>query len=556
MSRAWYACPMTFPSAPFGPRTGLRGMVNAADQLASIAGIEALEQGGTAADAAVAAAAVMAVTSPHMCGMGGDLLAMVSAPGSEPVAMLAIGRAGSGVDAADLRAEGHSVMPLRGDVRSTPVPGAVDGWLALHDRFGRLPLDAVLGPAIELADQGFVASILLAFASHLVFEVPGAHQLCPDGPLHPGEQVQLPGVARTLRAIAVEGRDGFYRGEFGRALVELGDGVFVTKDLERNVADWCEPLRLRVWGHDLWTVPPPSQGYLTLASSWIAEHLGIGSDPSDPLWAHLVVEASRAAGHDRPSVLYDHADGQALLGEQRILGAARRVLPDRVAPPDVAPDSQGATSALIPRIGDGDTTHLCTIDAEGLGISLTQSNALDFGSHLVAGSTGIFLHNRGVGFSLEEGHPAELGPRCRPPHTLSPMLATAPDGSLSHLVGAMGGDAQPQILLQLLARMLRGGQDPATAVTGARLALDAPSAGPFRLWWGDDLTVRVESHAPSEWNVGLTSRGHHVQAISAFDPVLVGCAQIISVVNPSDGPSRHYVGAADPRSPEGGTAGR
>jgi gamma-glutamyltranspeptidase/glutathione hydrolase len=210
----------------------------------------------------------------------------------------------------------------------------------------------------------------------------------------------------------------------------------------------------------------------------------------------------------------------------------------------------------VPRIGDGDTTHLCAVDADGLGVSLTQSNALDFGSHLVAGSTGVFLHNRGVGFTLDAGHPAELRAGHRPPHTLSPMLVTSTDGSLSHLLGAMGGDAQPQILLQLLARMLPGGQDPATAVAGARLALDAPSAGPFRLWWGDDLTVLVEAHAPPAWIEGLADRGHRVQVISAFDPVVVGCAQIISVVKDADGARHHYVGAADPRSPEGGTTGR
>jgi gamma-glutamyltranspeptidase/glutathione hydrolase len=530
-------------------------MVNAADQLASIAGIGALAQGGTAADAAVAAAAVMAVTNPHLCGMGGDLLAMVCVPGADPLALLAIGRAGSGVDAADLRAEGLSVMAVRGDARSVPVPAAVDGWLALHDRFGRLPLEAVFGPAIELADEGFAASILLALASHLIFEVPGASELCPHGPLQPQERVRLPGVARTLRAIALEGREGFYNGEFGRALMALGKGIFTTDDFKRSMADWCDPLRLRVWEHDLWTVPPPSQGYLTLASSWIAEHAGIGRDPSDPVWAHLIIEASRAAGHDRPSVLHDDADGETLLAERRLLNAAARVRPDRAAPPDVGHTPAGDSGPSIRRIGDGDTTHLCAIDADGLGISLTQSNALDFGSHLVAGTTGIFLHNRGLGFSLVANHPAELAPRCRPPHTLSPMLVTSPAGSLTHLVGAMGGDAQPQVLLQLLARMLRGGQDPATAVAGARLVLDAPAAGPFRLWWGEKLTVRVESHAPSEWNDGLISRGHHVQSISAFDPVMVGCSQIISVAR-EDAETRCYEGAADPRSPEGGTASR
>ena len=186
---------------------------------------------------------------------------------------------------------------------------------------------------------------------------------------------------------------------------------------------------------------------------------------------------------------------------------------------------------------------------------MTQSNALDFGSHLIEPSTGIFLHNRGVGFSLIEGHPAELQPGRRPPHTLSPMAATTTQGRLTHLVGAMGGDAQPQILLQLLARMLQGGQDPATAVSAPRLALDAPGAGPFRLWWGDDLTVLVESDAPAAWQPGLAERGHSVRPIRAFDPTAVGAAQIIEVATSSDGTSR-FVGAADPRSPEGGTASR
>jgi gamma-glutamyltranspeptidase/glutathione hydrolase len=528
-------------------------MVNAADQLASIAGISLLAEGGTAADAAVGAAAVMAVTSPHLCGMGGDVLAMVSQPGVPPLALLGVGRAGSGADPAGLRAEGHVVMPLRGDVRSVTVPGAVDGWLALHGRFGRLPLESVLAPAVQLAEEGFVASLLLALSSHLVHDLPGAEQLCPDGPLQWGARVRLPGVARALRAVGREGREGHYGGAFGQALVELSDGVIVAADLDRDAAEWCEPLSLRVWDHDLWTVPPPSQGYLTLLSSWIAEQTGLGSDPSDPQWAHLVVEASRRAGHDRPVLLHEDAEGPALISDQRLRRSVNGNDPLWTAPPSGA---GGPVAGSLPRLGDGDTTHLCAIDAGGLGISLTQSNALDFGSHLVAGSTGIFLHNRGVGFSLVEGHPAELAPGRRPPHTLSPLVATAADGSLSHLVGAMGGDAQPQILLQLLARMLRCGQDPATAVAAARLALDAPSAGPFRLWWGNDLTVNVETHAPTAWREGLAARGHTVRMISAFDPVAVGCAQIISVRPESATTARHYVGAADPRSPEGGTAGR
>jgi gamma-glutamyltranspeptidase/glutathione hydrolase len=547
---------MAYSLAPFAPQTGLRGMVTAADHLASTAGLALLADGGSAADAAVGTAAVMAVTSPYLCGMGGDMLAVVSAPGADPVALLATGRAGSGVDPAKLRAEGHAVMPVRGDFRTVPVPGAVDGWLALHGRFGRLPLSRVLGPAIELAEEGFVASLMLSLASHLVYQVPGAQELCPDGPLPLEAHVRLPSVGRTLRAIAGDGRDGFYGGEFGRNLLDLGQGVFVEADMTRDFAQWCDPLVLRVWGHDLWTVPAPSQGYLTLASSWIADRVGIGTDPTDPLWAHLIVEASRAAGHDRPAVLYDGAEGTFLLDEQRLADAAHRIRLDRAAPPDVTAGAPADPSASLARIADGDTTHLCAVDADGLGVSLTQSNALDFGSHLVAGSTGIFLHNRGVGFSLVPGHPAELAPGKRPPHTLSPMLATTPDGALSHLIGAMGGDAQPQILQQILARMLHAGQDAATAVAAARVSLVAPAAGPFRLWWGDDLGVCVERHAPAAWMDGLTERGHRVIPIVAFEPNAVGGAQIISVVDGMEGDGRHFVGAADPRSPCAGTASR
>jgi gamma-glutamyltranspeptidase/glutathione hydrolase len=353
--------------------------------------------------------------------------------------------------------------------------------------------------------------------------------------------------------VAEHGRDAFYRGEFGRGLLALGGGHFEEADLATSVAQWCEPLRLRVWGHELWTVPPPSQAYLTLAGASIAETVGLGQDPDDPLWAHLVIESARAAGHDRPAVLYDGADGTALLAPDRLAAAAARVSGERAAPPDVE-RGRGTTGPAVARVADGDTTHLCALDADGLGVSLTQSNALDFGTHVVEPTTGIFLHNRGLGFSLVEGHPAEWGPRRRPPHTLSPMLATTPDGALTHLVGAMGGDAQPQIILQLLARMLRAGQDPASAIAAPRLALDAPAAGPFRLWWGDDLGVLVEADAPGDWTEGLRRRGHAVRSIRAFDPVAVGCAQIIQVVR-DETAGGHFEGASDPRSPEGSALG-
>jgi len=538
-------------SIPFHPRVAARGMVTAADQLACSAGVSILDRGGNAADAMVAAAATMAVVGPHLCGLGGDALAMVKAPGVPPVGLLAVGRAGSGADPQRLRTDGHADMPLRGDVRSVPVPGAVDGWLALHGRHGRLSWAAVLEPAIALAEEGFAASTILAFASHLVASVPGADQLCPGGPLRQGQLVRLPGIARTLRALASDGRDGFYGGEFGRALLELGDGEYTSDDLARPLAQWVDPLVLRAFGHDLWTVPPPSQGYVTLAGAWIAEQLGVPADCADPLWPHLMAEAGRAAGFDRPAVLFDGADGAELLSTERLGPRAASIDPELASAwgeERAAPWSGASLSS------DGDTTHLCVVDGEGLGISLTQSNALDFGSHLIAGETGIFLHNRGVGFSLDPGHPGAYGPRRRPSHTLSPAIVTRPDGSLSQVIGTMGGDVQPQILLQLVTRLLHSGEDPATAIATGRVVPEAPGAPPFRLWQAPSQSLLMEFNVPARWHEGLESRGHRVRVVGAFNPVDVGCAQIISVAGTGD----HLVltGASDPRSPEGAALGR
>jgi gamma-glutamyltranspeptidase / glutathione hydrolase len=532
-------------------------MVAAADQLACAAGIAMLDRGGSAADAMVAAAAAMAVVGPHLCGLGGDVLAMVKAPGAPPTALLAVGRAGSGADPGRLRGDGHRDMPLRGDVRSVPVPGAVDGWLALHERYGTLPWSTVLAPAITLAGEGFPASTILAFATHLIADLPGASDLCPHGPLQPNQLVRLPGIARTLRNLASEGRDGFYGGEFGRALIEVGGGEYRPEDLDRSVAEWTEPLMLRALGHDLWTVPPPSQGYVTLAAAWIAEQIGVPEDTADPLWPHLVVEAGRAAAFDRPEVLYDGADGQALLSLDRLGARTTGIDRDRKADAfGTAPAGAGGDGAASgPRLSaDGDTTHLSAVDGAGLGISLTQSNALDFGAHVIAGETGVFLHNRGVGFSLEQGHPGEYGPRRRPSHTLSPALVTRPDGSLAQVVGTMGGDVQPQILLQLLLRTLHSGEDPATAISAARVVHEAPGAPPFRLWHAPDQSLLLELHAPATWQPGLESRGHRVRVVGPFNPVDVGCSQIISVDWVEGRPVS--LGASDPRSTEGDAVGR
>lgn len=501
-------------------------MVCSVDHRASAAGLDVLGRGGTAADAAIAANAVLTVTAQHMCGLGGDLFALVYHGVPEPDLVFAAGRAGSGVSAAALRADGHDRIPMRRALAAVTVPGCVDGWIALHERHGRLPIAELLRPAIELASGGFEPSPLLVAASVLVGEVAGGEDLAG---LEAGVRVTRPGVARTLAAIAERGRAGFYDGEFGAALREMGEGQFSTDDLARSQAEPVAPLRARIFGHDVWTVPPPSQGYLTLSAAWIGEQAGWPADTGSAAWAHVGVEAARAAGHDRPAVLHDRADGDALLAPERLRPRAERIRPDR-------------TVAWGDHYQSGDTMYLCVADAEGRAVSLIQSNAQDFGCLLVAGDTGVFLHNRGIGFSLEPGHPAELAPGRRPPHTLAPALVTRPDGSLEAVAGTMGGDAQPQVVLQLLARLLGAGHDPGAVIGAPRWTLAHPDGKSGFDTWGaaGDVVVRVEAEAPADWTDGLAERGHRVERLD--HPTAFGHAHLIRRAGSG------WAGAADPRA--------
>jgi gamma-glutamyltranspeptidase/glutathione hydrolase len=514
-------------------------MVCTIDGVASAAGLDLLRAGGSAADAAVAASAVLAVTCPHACGMGGDLLAVVHpGPGATPEALNASGRAGSGASPERLRAEGHTVMPFRDDIRSVPVPGCVDGWLALHGRYGRLPLDRVLAPAVEYATGGFCASAGLVASLALVRAHPEAADFA--GAMRAGDLVRRPGVGRALAAIAAHGRTGFYLGEFGERLLALGAGEYEPGDLERPLGDWVTPLDAPAWDHRLWTVPPNTQGYLTLASAAIASGLDLPADPDDPVWAHLLVEAARQAGRDRNAVLWEGAPAHDLVDEARL------------APRRAAIDPRRAATILAESpYGGGGTIGLTTVDSDRMGVSLLQSNAAGFGSHLIVPGVRIFLQNRGIGFSLEPGHPAEYGPQRRPPHTLSPLIVTDDAGrSLTAAAATMGGDSQPQILLQLTARLLAARQSPGPVIAAGRFALTSPHARTgFDTWAeGGRVRVLVEGQSPPAWADGLATRGHDVVPMPAFDSGF-GHAHLIAVGDD------HLAGAADPRPRTASAAG-
>lgn len=445
------------------------------------------DRGGNAVDAAIAANAMLAVTAPHLCGLGGDLFALVH-DGSQVHALNASGRAGSGADAAALRAQGHEAMPMRLHPAAVTIPGCVDGWLALYDMFASRPLGELLAPAVTVAGDGFSASPLLAGSLALVDQQTRKNlaELAAQA-TSPGALVRRPGVARTLVSIGEDGRDAFYGGEFGRGLIDLTEGLIGAADLAARQADWGAALAAESFGVTLHTIAPNSQGYLTLGGALAAEILGVPDDPDSQRWLATMVRAAVLAGRDRPAVLYEHADGRALLAA--IAERARR-------------EGRDVAVASHPPGADGDTTYLCTAERGGLAVSLIQSNASGFGSGLVEPSTAINVQNRGLGFSLTEGHLAECGPGRRPPHTLSPALATAAsDGATAAqraVFGTMGGDAQPQILLQLAARLFCHGERAGDALAAPRWVLRGATG--FDTWDGDaPPALVIEGHAPDAW---------------------------------------------------------
>jgi gamma-glutamyltranspeptidase / glutathione hydrolase len=477
-------------------RYGRHGAVCANDHLAATAGMAMFHAGGNAADAAVAAGAVMAVVSPHSNGLGGDLFAVVHAPGGAPVALNASGRAGTGAAAvADaLRAEGHTVVPDSGDIRTATVPGCADGWVALHTRFGRLPLADVLAPAIDCAAEGFPASRELAALAPFIAGTAAG----PDFTgCEAGSVVRTPGAAHLLRTLADEGRDA-YHAVLAADLVAAADGLFAIDDVLADHADWIPALGVRAFGHDLWSVPPNSQGYVALSAAWIADGLDIPEDDDDPRWAHLLIEAMRQAAHDRLDALHEHADGEALVAPER-LGPRR----------DAIDEASAAPLAPAPPMA-GATTYLCAVDRD-LAVSLIQSLASVWGSGVALPEHRVFMQSRALGFSLDPAHPAAYTPGRRPPHTLTPAMVTRLDGSLAAVLGLRGADAQPQVVLQLAARLLRSGQSPSHALRAPRWAVVSEADAGFDTWRApNEARVKLEFHAPDTWRIGLASRGHHV----------------------------------------------
>lgn len=506
--------------------------------LATRAALDVMGAGGNAVDGAIAANAVLGMVLPTTCGIGGDLFAIVHEPGATAPAILnASGRGGSGLDATDLRARGHRRMPPRSPA-SVTVPGCVDGWFALAERFGSRPMDEVLAPAVAFGREGFPASVELSEAlgriREMVADQASAPPLYPGGePPEPGETLRRPSLAGVLADVGTRGRDAFYTGRVGRAISTATGGVVSPDDLAGNRPDWVEPLGIDLFGRRAWTVPPNSQGYVTLAAAWILERLGWSTDPADPAFHHAVVEAYRAAAWDRDDLVADpdHLERpvEELLSE------------DRLEPRLRALSAEGTARWPVPPADPGGTAYFCTIDASGLAVSCIQSNFMGIGSGLSAADTGVWLHNRGAGFSLVTDHPNEAAPGKRPLHTLAPTLWTR-DGSVDLLLGTRGGHQQPQYLLQAIARLFVAGQDPADAQRGPRWSMAFDDVGPGSV-------LAAEARMPEGVVAGLVARGHRVDPGPDLPPGW-GPVSIISI-----GADGTRSAAADPRVSSAEAAG-
>lgn len=465
-----------------------------------------MERGGNAVDAAIAANAVQGVVAPDTCGVGGDLFALIHRPGdTQPLCLNASGRAGSGVSAATLRAT-HSTLPYRHPWTIT-VPGCVAGWAELAERHGNVPLSTSLGPAIELATNGFPVSPELADSLGRLADMIGgqdsARALYPDGAVpQAGVTIRRLDLARTLTAIADAGPATFYQGDVAEAIAAATEGGVTANDLAGVAVDWVSPIGIEVFGHKGWTVPPNTQGYLTLAALWLFERMVPPKNPADPGYVHAAIEAYRAVAWERDHLVSD--PNSAPLPAHELLSPSR--LTARLN--TLSMDSVARWPAPAP--APGGTAYLCTRDDVGVGVSLIQSNFAGIGAGISANGTGVFLQNRGAGFTLEEGHPNELMPGRRPLHTLSPTIWTKGD-TLRLLLGTRGGQYQPQLLVQLAAHLLYSDAPRALSQPLPRWQVDGwgPGASPL---------VRIEERTPQSIFDGLAARGHAVEKVADWNP--------------------------------------
>lgn len=497
------------------------GMVCTSQPLASQAGLDILKRGGSAADAAIAASAMLGVVEPMSCGMGGDLFVIYwDAKTKKLYGLNASGRSPYDLTIEKVRAAGHKQLPDSGPL-SWSVPGCVRGWDDLRAKFGKLPLADTLAPAIEAAEEGFPVSPVIAGywsgAASSLAETPEATRafLIEDasakGGVRPpriGEMMRNHGLAATMKQIAADGADAFYRGPIAREIVRYSQsqgGFFSARDLAEHTSDWIEPVSTNYRGYDVWELPPNGQGIaalqmLNLLEPYDLTRYGHGS----PEYTHLLLEAKKLAYADRARYYADPTMADVpvkkLISKEYAAERGKLIRADR-ALTDVPHGD--------PKLVHGDTIYLTVVDKDRNCCSLIQSNYYGFGSQLVPGNLGFALQNRGALFSLDAKHPNALVPHKRPFHTIIPAMVTK-DGEPYFTYGVMGGDFQPQGHVQVLVNLIDFGMNPQSAGDASRVSHTGSASPTGEPADADGGTVSVESGISDATVAKLRSLGHHV----------------------------------------------
>lgn len=495
------------------------GMAATSHPLATAAAIRVLQNGGNAADAAIAANAVLGVVEPMMCGLGGDLFAIVWDAKTRTLHGLnASGRSPSKASLALFREKGLSAIPTHGPL-SWSVPGCVDGWERLRERFGTKPFGELLAPAIHYAEDGFpvteMVSIFWKNAEPALLRVPtSAETFLPDGRA-PGfaEIFRNPRLARSLRLIAQGGRDAYYRGPIAVEIVAYSNkvgGLFVQEDFSEHRSTWVEPVSTNYRGYDVWELPPNGQGIAALQMLNVLERYDLKSmGPQSAEALHLMIEAKKLAFEDRAAYYADPEKSKVpvarLISKEYAAERAKLISTDR------ANDRLEAG-----RANESETTYLTVVDRDLNCVSLIQSNYSGFGSGHVPGELGFALQNRGCLFALDPSHPNRLEPKKRPFHTIIPAFVTK-EGKPWLSFGVMGGDIQPQGHVQILCNLIDWGMDAQAAGDAPRFVHSGssdPTGGKAR----DGGLVRLESAIGPAVRRALEAKGHRIAPIdrSAF----------------------------------------
>ncbi len=520
---------------------GTLGAVSSDHPLATQAGLAVLRSGGNATDAIIAMAGVLAVTRPHMNGIGGDAFGIFfDGETGEVTALNASGRSGALATPEFFLEQGLDEIPQTG-AGSVSVPGAVAGWVDAHERFGTMPFADLLDPAVRFARDGFPVSTRLAsdiVAQGDALNERGRALYQPGGDAPPvGSLLRNPELARSIELIAATGKEGFYRGEIARALatfVEEEGGHLRYEDFAAHTSTWVDPLRADYLGHTFLVMPPSTQGPAQLALLMMSEAhpvANMGHNTADYL--HTLIELKKLAFADRDRWVADpeHADVplDRLLDPTYLADRAGLVDPGRAAL-DVAPGFGDSLRDPAETDDGGDTVYLTAVDRWGNAVSWIQSNFAGFGSGLVESTTGILLHNRGALYTLQDGHPNQVAPAKRPYHTLSPMMALDGEGRFAFTLGTPGGDSQPQSLLQITHNLLVFGMTPQEAIEAAR----------FRSYGG--TRVSLENRVPPDVLEALAERGHELTLVDGWTATFGGAQMIF--FDPATGV---LTAAADPR---------